>query len=64
MTATLVVDAQGRMLLSVTGSLEPQMRQEIKAAFNAWRDAQPPELLIVPESEVIRVLDIELEVAG
>ena len=62
MTATLVVDAQGRMVLSIPAPVSPAMKAAIQASFDAWRNAQPPELLIVPESEVVRVVAVELEV--
>lgn len=60
---TLVIDARGRMILAVPGSVSPDMRQMIRDQFNAWRDAQPPELLIVPAAEVVRVVEIDIDLA-
>jgi hypothetical protein len=60
----LYVDGRGRMLLATPASISAEMVQAIKAQFAAWKDAEPPELLVVPETEVCRIVDLELTISG
>lgn len=59
----LLVDTAGRAILACPERLDSDRAAAIKAAFNTWRDAQPPELLIAGETEVIRVESIDLALA-
>lgn len=56
----LLVDAEGRAILAGLEPVSAERGQAIKAAFAKWREAQPPEVLIAGETELIRVTDIEL----
>jgi len=59
-TARLVIDREGRMVLAVDVPLSKDAAIGIRRAFDEWRRAQPPQLLIVPDAEVVRVVDVEL----
>lgn len=59
----LLVDTVGRAILACPERVDSERGAQIKAAFNTWRDAQPPELLIAGETEVIRVESIDLALA-
>lgn len=62
MRAQVVIDRAGRVMLTVPGPVTPANVVAIRDAFNDWRDAQPPELLVVPEADVVRVETIELAI--
>lgn len=56
----LFIDDQGRALLACKEPVDTDAGVAIKAAFNAWMAANPPELLIAGETELHRVRSIEL----
>ena len=59
--AQLIVDREGRMILATKGAISADQVEVIRAEFDRWRNAQPPELLIVAESDVVRVVDVTLD---
>ena len=45
--AQLIIDREGRMILATKGAISADQVEVIRAEFDRWRNAQPPELLIV-----------------
>jgi hypothetical protein len=62
-TFQLVINHTGHVILATTERLSPEVAERIKASFDEWREAQPPHVLIIPDTEVIRVTEIELDLA-
>jgi hypothetical protein len=49
------------MVLTTGQLLDPADLASIRDAFRQWCEAQPPEVLIVPDAELVRLVDVELQ---
>lgn len=56
----LLVQRDGRCVLTTSEPIDLETVQQIEEAFEAWRTADPPKLAVIPEGEVIAVTSIEL----
>lgn len=56
---TLVVRRDGKALLTCQDRLTDSMAAELRAAVDEWDDGDTP-LLVIPECDVVQVVDIEI----
>lgn len=59
---TLVVRPDGKAVLTCSERLTDGQAQAIQAAVGEWTHRDGPDVLVVPECEVIRVVDLELAI--
>lgn len=57
----LCVARNGSALLTTDQPLDPAQVAAIRTAFEAWRAGDPPQLAISPDTELIPVGEIELD---
>lgn len=59
---TLVVRPDGKAILTCLEALSQSHVEELRAAFAAWREGEFS-TLIVAETDVVQVIDVELDLA-